>query len=195
MRKPPKTENTPLRSDKDCIFTGFIFCLLIILSSLYTGGCLKQTVGKWDSDSVTDLVILNWTIKGNELEVNITMSNNNYTGLPIVSSYFNVYDQDDNRYGCTWTNYSERGRIVEIEHDQMYYISLRFDGFDADNRTITPEILEYDYPNHRKQVHFERTHKEKLGSWVFVVFIAAIIIITTIVLIMLVRRKRNTFLD
>ena len=195
MRESANIEDIPLRSKKYRMITGFTFGLLIILSSLSTGGCLKRTVGKWDSDSVTDLEIINWTRRNNALEVNITMTNNNYTMLPIASSHFNVYDKDDNLHGCTWTNYSELGRIVEIKYNQSYYITLRFDGYYADNNTDTPDMLEYDYPNHHKQVSFEISHKEELDSWVMVVFIAAIIVICTVFLILIMRRKRNTFME
>ncbi len=167
----------------------------IIFSSIITTGCLKKTVGRWDSDSVGDLVIVDWRENGTRLELDIIMTNNNFTKLPIKSVYFNVYDKENNVHSCSWTNYSSKSETVEIIYNETYYISLRFGRFYENNISRTPDMLEYSYPNNNKRVRFARENNNGilLDSFTWLLIGVGIIVIA-IVIIVILRKKKKSFM-
>ncbi|MDP6156800.1 MAG: hypothetical protein QF682_11815 [Candidatus Thermoplasmatota archaeon] len=168
-------------------------CFCVIFFSLLTGGCLKKTVGRWDSGSVGDLIIVEWRKNSTRLEVDIIMTNNNFTKLPIQSVYFNIYDTDNNIHACSWTNYSSHSETVKIVYNETYYISLVFGRFYESNITTTPDLLEYRYPNNNKRVKFGQYDENGIliDSFSLLLIGVGIVIIAIIIIVILKKKKKN----
>ena len=187
-----------LRVPNNFRFQGFLsisICFFIIFFSLLSSGCLKKTVGRWDSDSIGDLIIVDFRKNGTRLEVDIIMTNNNFTRLPIHSVWFNVYDTDNNRYTCSWTNYSSLSKTQEIVYNETFHITLVFGNFHDNDITRTPDILEYSYPNNNKRVSFTKIDENEILldslSWLL---IGAGIVVIAIIIIIIFRKKKKSFM-
>ena len=185
---------TPINSRiRGLICLSIIF--FIIFPSLLTTGCLKKTVGRWDSDNISDFIIIDWRKNSTKLEVDIIMTNNNFTTLPIQSVNFNVYDTDNNIHTCSWTNYTSQIETEEIVYNETYYISLVFGRFYNNNISRTPDILEYRQPNNNKRVGFEQDDENGVIisslSWLL---IGVGIIVIAIIIIVIIRKKKKSFM-
>jgi len=160
-----------------------------------TTGCMKKTVGRWDSDSVSDLTIVDWRKNDTKLEIDCIMTNNNFTNLHILSTNFNIYDTDNKIQACSWTNYSSLGKIQEIEYNETYHIKLIFRNFYENNNPRTPDILEYRDPNNKKRVKFAQEDDDGIlidsFSWLL---IGVGIIVIAIIIIIILRKKQKSFM-
>ncbi len=166
----------------------------MLLAALSSMGCTKETVGEWDNRSI-DMAIQNWTQRGEDLEVNITMRNNNFTVLPIRSTYFNVYDEDHDMAGCTWTNYSIYDPTIEIKFNETFYILLRFDQFYMGNAERKPAIVEYDLPNNRDRTHFKLEEPPGLLEGNFLYILGASLVGIVLLIAIIIRRRKRSFLE
>jgi len=145
---------------------------------------------------VIQIRIINWTINGEQLKVNITMKNNNHTKLPIRSRYFNVYDEEGDLHGCSWTNYSKSEKDIEIDYKETYAINLLFEEFNENNGTNKPDILEYKYINYIKKTSFKEEDSDGFfGEGMAMPMMIGIgIILMTFLIIVFIRRKKKSFM-
>jgi len=193
----------PVRNRNQLPKTGYgrsmfllILAILLMVASTFSTGCFKKTVGRWDSTSAIQIRIVNWTINGEQLSVNITMRNNNFTKLPIRSRHFNVYDEEGDLHGCSLTNYSKSEKDIEIGYEETYAINLLFEEFNENNGTNKPEILEYKYTNYLKKTSFKEEGSDGFFSegMGMPMMIGIGIILTTFLIIVFIRRKKKSFM-
>jgi len=196
-------------SGTSAVFPAFMILLLVL--SIFTSGCIKESVGRWDNKTI-GLEIYDHTRKKVSddtyiLEVNISMTNRDQresedggkfiggAALPIRPEYFNIYNSQNKVYSCSKTNYSEQLNVVEIAYNRSLNITLTFSTFYAQDMNNAPRILEYDHPNNRKWAVFsplEHQGEEGMASSstvIAVIFISIFIFIVVLMRIMIGRKK------